>query len=110
MIASLFSNSENQQGSGNYTTLWVTALDNYMHECRAVGDDWVRLRRALESKSESKKKSLIRQFLDKNVAEPFVRTFGTGAFSADQLIPTESLDALADILVTRLDPEELRYV
>ena len=108
MILSVFKGKG--QGSGNYVTLWVTTLDNYMHECRHVGDDWIRFRRAVEGKSEDKRNSLIRQFVEKNVAEPFILAYGSGERSASDIIPTASLDAFSEILATRLDPGTLQYV
>lgn len=94
----------------SYVSLWVTLLDNYMHECHFLGDDWTRFRKAVEGTSESKRASLVRQFIEKNIADKFVSTFGSGDVSFADLIPEESIDAFCDVLTTRLDPESLRYV
>lgn len=93
-----------------YVTYWTALLDNYMHEYHIIGDEWLRLRNNVESSSADKRKSAIRQFVVKNVADKFISTYGSGAVSATDIIPSESIDSFVDVLVERLSPESLRYV
>jgi hypothetical protein len=81
-----------------------------MHEYSRIADDWVQFRRALSKYSEGKKATLIRQFVERNVAEKFISVYGSGDVSATEIIPKESLDGFCEILVDRLDPETLQYV
>ena len=96
--------------NSSYVSLWVTLLDNYMHECHFLGDDWTRFRKAVSGASADKRESLVRQFIEKNIADKFVSTFGSGDVKFSDIIPSESLDAFCSVLTTRLDPESLRYV
>jgi len=96
--------------NARYVSLWVTLLDNYMHEFQTVADDWAHFRRALTKYSMDKKESLVKQFIEKNVAEKFVSIYGSGEVSASDIVPRESIESFCEIIMTRLDPETLQYV
>lgn len=96
--------------NARYVSLWISLLDNYMHEFQTVADDWAHFRQALVKYSKEKKESLVKQFIEKNVAEKFVSLYGSGEVHAYDIVPRESIDSFCEIIMTRLDPETLQYV
>lgn len=93
-----------------YVTFWVSLLDNYMHEYHVLGDEWMDFRKAAERYAADKQERLVRQFVQKNVADTFISRFGSGSVSAEEIIPKESIDAFSSVLMDRLSSRTLRYV